>query len=139
MGNAANEHHQRIRPTDMARAEQRPKLSRARLKEVGHEQIQSVPEYWDDNTDAKSPRAISASEYDDGHINQCLEHMQEAKLRNKESRHRQGKYEQCNSNSNGYVYPAGSGYQVFFHTAPYGEGCRKVPACDRLPGGFWNR
>ena len=70
----------------MARAQQRPKLSRPGLEEMGHEQIEAVPEYRDDDPNAKSPCTISASEYNDSHINQRLEQVQKAKLRNKDSR-----------------------------------------------------
>jgi hypothetical protein len=74
----------------MARAQQRPKLSRAGVEEMGHEQIEAVRKYRDDNPNAKSPCAISPGKYDDGHINQRLEQVQKAKMRNKESRYSQG-------------------------------------------------
>jgi hypothetical protein len=62
MPQAANHYHQRVRPTYATRMQKRPKLARSGLKEMRHEQIEAIPGYRDDNTDAKSPRAISTSE-----------------------------------------------------------------------------
>jgi len=88
MGHAANRHHQCIGPAHMARVQQRPKLSRPGLEEMGHEQIEAVPGYrssTDVDSNAESPCTISASEYDDNHINQRLQQVQQAKPRNKHS------------------------------------------------------
>ncbi len=74
----------------MTRVQKKPKLSRPGLKEMCHEQIEAVPGYRDDGPDAKAPRAILTSEYDHKHINQRLEQVQTAKLRNKDSRYSQG-------------------------------------------------
>jgi hypothetical protein len=70
----------------MARPQQRPKLYGSGLEEMGYEQIETVPEHRDDDPSAKSPRVIPASEYDNSHVNQRLQQVQEAELRNEGGR-----------------------------------------------------
>jgi hypothetical protein len=121
MGHAPNRHHHRLRPTNMARAQKRPKLYRPFLEEMSHEQIEAVPGRRYDDPNAKPPGTVSSSEHDDSHINQRLEHMQKAELGNKEGRNRQRENEEPDSNRNRHAYPARTTYRIFSHIAFYGE------------------
>src|SRR5580658_4237333 len=94
---------------------------------MSHEQIEAVPGCCHDEPNAKPPRTVSSSENDDGHINQRLEEVQNAELRNKVGRHRQGQNEDSNSNSNRHASQEGPAYRALSHPGPYGEAGRIVP------------
>ena len=78
MGYAANHHHQGLWPADMTRTHKRPELPRARLEEVGYEQIEEVPGCRYDDPGTKPPRTVSSCEHNNSDINQCLEEVEKA-------------------------------------------------------------
>jgi hypothetical protein len=96
---------------------ERPKLHGSFLEEMSHEQIEAVPGRRYDDTDAKSPWTVATSQREDGHINQCLQHVQKSELWNQKGRTCQREDEEPNSNGNRHACPERTTYRILSHVA----------------------
>jgi hypothetical protein len=134
MGQAPNHHQHRHRLAHMPRTHERPKLHGPFLEEMSHEQIEAVPGRRDDDADAKSPWTVAPSQREDGHINQCLQHVQKSELWNQKSRTRQREDEEPNSNRNRHACPARTTYRIWSHVAFYGEPAEKFQRSSKVIG-----
>ncbi len=77
-----------------------PKQDRTRLDELRPEELQTIPSDRDCETRTKCEDIVAARENHDGDVNEYLEEMKEAKLRDGHRRHCQGDKEESRSNRN---------------------------------------